>query len=586
MSVPRFDEVVFVDNFFRSSDNALPSYPANRRFLSQTFGLPARRLGMRCTEIHARSEGGSLDVAAMMHTLGLPRSAAGWAASCLSDLAPLMDAGLLPRLAPHKLVIGWGMPPSLLHWIDGQGACFIDIEIAPVRFASHLAFCARTNDRRIEAVLSEWRIDAETFWNEAAATRGYFSRRSASRLFGRDLRVGLFCGQSAVDLALVRDGRIARPTDVLDKIRELAAGVDLLVLKPHPYEPELRHLAELADQLPNVAWTDANIYALFCADNVDFVCGLSSGALHEASYFMKPAVHLITPDRNHRDRLPAGCSDWLPVGPGIASLEALAAIVADRTAPSRGSAGFPDDALDRAFGLRWGLDGQSPGLAEPPALGFGAAHGFRAAVPGRGWLSFGWRGTEGSGVRTTGERACMVIPLEAEPLAGARFLHVHVEGLLSVPLTTRRPLVKAWINGQHANVQAMPGAGRRVKVRLDLPIRLAEDEAPRVLVLQFEVSGADGPAGFELQRLGVRPGSDPAGRLAVPSATSAIAVVAAVACIGVFGSALLQPTAADPETPLQDTSHWTRIKHTLATRVEWVRDDLELLLLQSQERGS
>jgi hypothetical protein len=587
MSVPRFDELVFVDNFFRSSDNALPSYPANRRFLSQAFGLPARRLGMRCTEIHARSEGGTLDVAAMMHTLHLPRSAPGWAASCVADLAPLVDAGLLPRLAPHQLVIGWGMPPSLMHWVDRQGASFIDIEIAPVRFASHLAFCTRTNDRRIEAVLSTWRIDPETFWNEATATRGYFSRRSASQLFGGGLRVGLFCGQSAVDLALVRNGRIARPIDVLDRVRALAASVDLLVIKPHPYEPNLHHLAELADQLPNVAWTDANIYALLCADNLDLVCGLSSGALHEASYFLKPAVHLITPDRNHRGQLPAACSDWLAVGPGIASFEALAGIVAGRAEPLQAVSRFPDDALDHAFGLRWGLDAQSPGLAAPPALALGAVHDFRTVAPGHGWLSLGWRATDSGGVRTAGERACLVIPLEAEPLAEARFLHVHIEGLLSMPVTTRRPLARAWVNGQRASVQAMPGAGHRLKVRLDLPIRLGCGEAPRVLVLQFEIDGADGHAGFELQRLGVRPGAHPAARLALPSATSAIAVIAAVACVGLLGAALLQRSATATEAAaVQETSHWAQIKRTLATRVEWVRDDLEQLLPQAQQHRS
>jgi len=580
MGVTRFDEIVFVDNFFRSSDNALPSHPNNRQFLCKAFGLPARRLGLACRELHARSEGGTFDVGAMMDALALPRSAAGWASTCIADLAPLLDAGLLPRLAPRQLVIGWGMPPSLMHWVDRQGASFIDIEISPVRFASHLAFCARTNDRRIEAVLGNWRIDEEACWNEATATHGYFSRRSASQLFSPGLRLGLFCGQSAIDLALVRDGRIARPIDALDKARELARSVDLLVIKPHPYEPDLRHVAELAAQIPNTAWTDANIYALLCADNMEFVCGLSSGALHEATYFMKPAVHLITSDRNNRSHLPAACSDWIPVGPGITSFEALAGIVAGAGEVPARAASFPADALDRAFGLRWGLDAQSPGLPTPASPTLGAIHDLRTAGPARSWLSFGWRTVDGVGVLAAGERACIVMPLEAGALAGASFLHAHVEGLLYAPAAARRPLVRAWIDGHRADVQPMQGGGLRAKVRLDLSVRLNVGHAPRVLVLEFEMPGG-GRATFELQRLGVRPGADPADSVAMPSAASAIAVMAALACLGAFGSALLARNGTEPpDAEMAVTSSWTQIKHTLATPVDWVRDDLHLLLEQ------
>ena len=102
----RFDEVVFVDNFFRSSDNLLSSHPANRRFLRRTFGPPATRLGMSSRELAACSEGGELDVAAMMRTLGLPQGPPGWAKTCVADLSRLLDRGLMPRFTPRTLVIG------------------------------------------------------------------------------------------------------------------------------------------------------------------------------------------------------------------------------------------------------------------------------------------------------------------------------------------------------------------------------------------------------------------------------------------------------------------------------------------------
>ena len=212
-------------------------------------------------------------------------------------------------------MIGWGIPPSLMRFIDEKGASFIDFEVAPMRFGSHLAFCARTNDPKIEQVLEGWRIDEEDFWNAATILKGCFARRGSPNILNGALSVGLFCGQSHIDLALVQDGKIMQPMDVVEQIQRLATEVDVLLIKPHPYEADVSHLDRLATHIPNATWTDANIYALLCADNLDFVCALSSGALQEASYFMKPAVSFIDIDRNNRAKIPAACSAWIPVRP-------------------------------------------------------------------------------------------------------------------------------------------------------------------------------------------------------------------------------------------------------------------------------
>lgn len=202
----------------------------------------------------------------------------------------------------------------------------------------------------------------------------------------------------AIDLALVSDGKIARPIDALEEVRELARSMGLLVIKPHPYQPDLRHLVELAAQIPNAAWTDENIYAMLSADNLKFVCGLSSGALLEASYFIKPSRHLIA--QTATTAAGCSCSDWIYVGPGIASLEALAEICASpgkfMPRPSR----FPDDALDRVFGTRWGLDAHSAGLRALPGLALDRVYGFHSGQAATGWLSFGWHVPEGTGVWT------------------------------------------------------------------------------------------------------------------------------------------------------------------------------------------
>lgn len=597
----RFREIVFMDDFFRSSDNALQSHPANRRFLCRAFGLPAKRLGIPFREMFPRSEGGDFDVAAMMGVLSLPIRPEGWAKSTIADLEPLAEAGLMPRFLPGMLVIGWGLSPSLMHCVDQGGASFIDLEIAPVRFASHLAFCARTNDRLIETALAARRIDEESYWNEAAILQGYFSRRSPPFLFSRDLDVGLFCGQTAIDLALVSDGKIARPIDALEEVRELARSVDLLVVKPHPYEPDLRHLVVLAAQIPNAAWTDENIYAMLCADNLKFVCGLSSGALLEANYFIKPSRRLIAADRHNRSRLPAACSDWTFVGPGIASLEALAEICASpgefMPRPSR----FPDDALDRVFGTRWGLDAHSAGLRALPGLALGRVYEFHSGQAATGWLSFGWHVPEGTGVWTAGERACIVIPLDTVlPKDAPERLIIGFEGLLFVGTSPRNPTVRAWINGQRADFQVAQGTAGKADAHFHLSTRFRDAKRAGALVLEFDIADPQRPCdlglgnddrrlGFHLQRLSVRPELAPAidkAAARVPHAARkrragrrTASLWMASACLGLLGAAMLPTGTGNPvASTTTDTSRWNQIKHAVASGAALVRDDLHHLL--------
>ena len=479
MTSTRFNKIVFADDFFRSSDNTTQSWPANLRFLSRSFSLPAARLGIPCEDMGARSDGGKLDIAAMMHVLSLPCSADGWAKAGIADLEPLAKAGLLSRFSAGTLVIGWGMPASLLRFIDGGGASFLDLEIAPERFGSHLAFHARSNDPQIKKALAAFQFDEEEFWNQAAILRGYFARRGSPAIFDKNLHIGLFCAQTKLDLALVQDGKMARPIDALEAVRRLADEVDVLAIKPHPYESDLSHLEELASHLPNATWTDANIYAMLCADNLRFICGLSSGALHEAGYFMVRSVRLIMPDRNNRAKLPAGCSQWMSVNPGIFSLKGMTMLcetpaptqpkslihrirhalqlgkTPDPTSPN--AASMDEYALDHILGLRWGLNRNDPGLRLKPAATRGHTYAMTVGQAAVAWLEFGWHWPEANGVWTAGKRASIVIPLPAGTFANSDAVSVTLHGQVFPGLPARPTTVRAWINGQHASAQTRVG---------------------------------------------------------------------------------------------------------------------------------
>lgn len=498
MTTRRFNHVIFADDFFRSAANGLAYHAANRRFLRGFFESTLGRLGLPMLEIAPLSEGGRIDVARVMARLDLPCTPAGWARACVADLMPVHGRDGMPAFDAGCLVIGWGLTPALQHCIARSGASYLDIEIDPRRFTEHLHFCARTNDPVIEAALRARRVNEELFWNHAAALKGYFARHGASSLFDPRLRVGLFFGQSLVDLSLISGGRTMHPASVVAPLRELAQGVDLLVIKPHPYEPALHDLAPIARAIPNVAWTQENTYALLSAANVHFAASLSSSVLTEARYFRKPAHALIHADRNALGQLPRACSEWIPVGPELGAMDFMTAICGSDGDAARHFAAWPAAAIDRAFMTRWGLDDQSRGLREVPELQLGRPYMFHPGSPATGWLSHGWSEPGGDGAKSAGELACLVIPLPSMSNSMSHQQPHRLEVRIDYRSSTKATSVHALLDGVVLPGQCTTGARRR-----SLVFEVQPTAGRKCLVLQFVVADAGGSS---MRRTVVQPG--------------------------------------------------------------------------------
>ena len=508
MTTRRFNHIIFADDFFRSAANGLQYHVANRRFLRGFFDSTLGRLGLPVREAAPLSEGGRIDVARLMARLDLPCTPAGWARACIADLLPVHGRDGMPAFDPGGLVIGWGLTPALQHCIARSGASYLDIEIDPRRFTEHLHFCARTNDPVIEAALQARRVDEEVFWNHAAALKGFFARHGAPSLFDPRLRVGLFFGQSLVDLSLVSGGRTMHPASVIAPLRELAQGVDLLVVKPHPYEPALHDLAPIARAIPNVAWTHENTYALLSAANVHFAASLSSSVLTEARYFRKPAHALIRADRNAAGQLPVACSAWIPVGAGIGAMDFMATVCGGEggDAARRHFAAWPAAAIDRAFMTRWGFDDQSRGLRDVPELQLGRPYLFHPGSPATGWLSHGWSAPGAEGAKSAGELACLVVPLPPLPNALSHRQPHRLEVRIDYRSSTKATSVHAMFDGMVLAGSCTTGARRR-----SLVFEVPPAAGRKCLVLQFAVTDAGsggvrraaGNPGFTIRKLQV-----------------------------------------------------------------------------------
>jgi len=492
-------EVVFVDDFFRVPENGLPAFSENRKFLRAFFGAAALRANWRVREVCAQSQGGAIPVPEIMESLGLPQNLEGWARACTADLAPA--AGHLGPLAlsPASLVIGWGLPPSIMQYVDNQGAAFMDVEIHSIRFTRNLHLAVRTNDPAIRGELEQLRIDEESFWSAAAGLRGYFARRGQPFIVRPDLRVGLFVGQTAVDLALVGDGRLMRPVDFVPQITQWAQQVDLLVIRPHPDWVHATSLDVLLDNVPNAVLAGCNTYNLLCADNLAFVGGISSSVFREAPYLgCNDVRQLLVDDRNTASHLPATCSPWIPVRLDVASLRTLQAFAQARQngkgcnlsrdfSSSDRRSTFPDEMLNDIFAYRWGFDLAASGLPELPELAPGQSVSLAAGAPGAVYVLFGygWHSPENWGVWSTGGRASLIIPLAAACCCAGKQLELSLRGRLYVPVPVTHPTVRILVNGHECQTRAGQDGGVEWVIHFD-----ADAVKHRMLVISVDVQGA------------------------------------------------------------------------------------------------
>ncbi|MCQ8278840.1 hypothetical protein NFI95_10285 [Acetobacteraceae bacterium KSS8] len=158
----------------------------------------------------------------------------------------------------------------------------------------------------------------------------------------------------AVDASLVTNGRFARLDDHFDRIRNLADGLDAVLISPHPYEADLAPLHRLAAALPGACFTTIGTYDLLSAVPLTDVISLSSSVLTEAPLFGARVHRLIESDRSR-------CYAALGHGTSVLSLDqaqrALAAfacgeqdVVAPRNTVPTVGAPFREG-IDHGWGL-------------------------------------------------------------------------------------------------------------------------------------------------------------------------------------------------------------------------------------------
>lgn len=434
------NEILFLDDFFRCSENGLKYSWENRRTLRALFEGAATRMGWIIREASPRSSGGDVIVTDVMEQLGLTPGPEGWARATIADLTATSLHNVL-GITPATLVIGWGMPSSLLRYIDARHAKFLDCELHWVRFARNLQLLARTNDPALLRRLEQLRIEDEMFWAGAASLKARFARNGPANYLSKNSTIGIFAGQMEIDLALVQEGIVAKPEDYIEQIGSWAQEVDLLVICPHPAMSDLSQMVGISQKIPNSMVARANAYHLICAENVKFLTALSSGILKEAPYLgCRDVRQLISDDRNNERFLPTSCSEWIPVYLEVASINTLQDIANRHRRSVRSAECIPEkgqhfarDTLDKIFGYRWGFNLDVGGLNELPLIKPDEPYALGRNQPGNPCVAINrdWHVAEDWGVWTAERCARLMIALDETVKDWEGDLQLVIKGRLS-----------------------------------------------------------------------------------------------------------------------------------------------------------
>jgi hypothetical protein len=257
-------------------------------------------------------DNGSFQVSRYRKIHDLTNDVSSWAKLVNTRISG-QDEALFNDLLSAKLVMGWGLTPAVIELLDRNNVDFVDVEVDPIRFGHDLFLRARTNCPNLREYFSSLHVDEAYFFSSAAEVRAFVYRRDPPAAH-EGCSYGLFAGQCAIDLSLVRNGSITKPEEFISEIRKVADGVDILLVKPHPYDTNPRHLDILLDAVPNARITCSHIYRILADVNLKEVVSLSSSVLDEAALFGVKTMRLVSPDRDVSDLIPSSLSPWYRVG--------------------------------------------------------------------------------------------------------------------------------------------------------------------------------------------------------------------------------------------------------------------------------
>lgn len=198
----------------------------------------------------------------------------------------------LKKCCQDSFIIGYHANPAMLKVFDTNGIVYIDFYEGSLRFMEDLHFEFRSNSPEIAKQIFKHKMPEPALYLEARRLKACYAAWSQPKL-NIEPNSLLICGQTEVDISLVKNDKIVSWMTVQDKLNNVIKQYDHIYYKPHPYCNSASDGEKYVRSLPNISLINDNFYKIVSNPNIKAVAALSSGVLHESEYFRKN-VHVLS----------------------------------------------------------------------------------------------------------------------------------------------------------------------------------------------------------------------------------------------------------------------------------------------------
>lgn len=203
-------------------------------------------------------------------------------------------------LQRDSIYVGYEMPIWLIELFNSNEVTYIDVRLSPIRFSTDLCFAINSNNQLLREKLSAFEIPYDYFRIEAGhiqATLLHLNGIDEDVKYDNSL---IYVGQTNVDASLLMSniGRVERPIDFAEKLKNIRNKFEKIYYLPHPYaegraEQELFELESILEEKISVC--DIQSYELLCEQGRIGFVAISSGYLQEAKCFDREVFFLSKP---------------------------------------------------------------------------------------------------------------------------------------------------------------------------------------------------------------------------------------------------------------------------------------------------
>lgn len=185
---------------------------------------------------------------------------------------------------------------ALRKYVDEANIPYIDMFISSIRFTEDLNYAMRSNIESIRNNINLYRIPEISFKCQANLIKAFYNLRKKIKLCENSC---LLCGQTSVDLSVIKDGKLMNLLDFTNEIQELKKKYSVIYYKIHPNADPNSAVEKQILSIPYIIPINCNIYQLLSTDEIVAVAALSSSVLQEAVYFNKKTHILLHPYVNY-----------------------------------------------------------------------------------------------------------------------------------------------------------------------------------------------------------------------------------------------------------------------------------------------